>query len=114
MEYEAPPTGDGVPDGGPGGGGGGGGTVPDAGPGAGAGLIIGPGGEGAGRTLAKMMMITRRIIAPTKNPPRPAFHELVGAGAGGAATAIYYNKTKISATHEDRALRGQISATHLL
>jgi len=88
--------------------------VPDAGPGAGAGLIIGPGGEGAWRTFAKMIISTRRISAPMKNPPIPAFHGLVGAGAGGAAAAIYYNKTKISATHEDRAPRGQISATHLL
>jgi hypothetical protein len=81
-----------VPVGGPEGGGGGGGTVPDAGPGAGAGLIIGPGGAGAGRTLAKTMMTTRRIIAPIKNPFKPAAHALVGADA---ASTIYYNKTKI-------------------
>jgi hypothetical protein len=40
------------------------------------------------------MMTTRRIIAPIKNPFKPATHGLVGAGAGGAASTIYYNKTK--------------------
>jgi hypothetical protein len=52
---------------------------------------MGAGGAGAGRTLAKIMIITRRIIAPMKNPPRAAFH-----ADGGAVAIIYYNKTKSS------------------
>jgi hypothetical protein len=39
------------------------------------------------------MMTTRRIIAPIKNPFKPVTHALVGGGAGAAST-IYYNKTK--------------------
>jgi hypothetical protein len=72
------------------------------------------GALGAGRTFAKTIMITRTTIAPKKNPPIHAPKELVDAGTGGAAAAIYYNRMKISATHEDRASLGQISATHLL
>jgi hypothetical protein len=41
-----------------------------------------------------MMMITKRTIAPIKNPPIPAFHGFMGTGSGTAASAIYYNKTK--------------------
>jgi hypothetical protein len=41
------------------------------------------------------MMTTRRIIAPIKNPFKPAAQALVGAGGAGAASTIYYNKTKI-------------------
>jgi hypothetical protein len=40
------------------------------------------------------MMTTRRTKAPMKNPFKPAIHALGGGGVGGAASTIYYNKTK--------------------
>jgi hypothetical protein len=40
------------------------------------------------------MITTRRRNATIKNPFKTAIHTLVGSGTGGAASPIYYNKTK--------------------
>jgi hypothetical protein len=61
---------------------------------AGAGLV-GDGDEVAGRTFAKIMIIMRRIMAPIKIPPSPAFQGLMGGGVNIAVEDIYYNKRKL-------------------
>jgi hypothetical protein len=53
------------------------------------------------------MITTRRIKAPMKNPFKPAIHALVGGGAGAAST-IYYNKTKRYRTSSE----GTVTALH--
>ena len=39
--------------------------------------LVGDGDEVAGRTFAKIMIIMRRIMAPIKIPPSPAFLALI-------------------------------------
>lgn len=72
-------------------------SAPDTGAGAGEREGAGQraGGGLTGRTFAKIMIITRRITDPKNIMPSTDIHEIPEVGAGGAAEAIYYNKTKI-------------------